>query len=237
MAFFSSTDIKELEENAKRHYLYLSIVVNNNNKIIAKVVQAVYGEKIIKRFITNGLGKKEQLNDVIEEINDIREWNLKVVFEESTVDDEFAEAVESIILEKEEKEKQALYKKLKNTYQPNLFDHYYPKNSFEEDIIKENSIEEKIDNILCELFGSFDDDFYNLLDGFSKDNTKNSKSLSKVFSNNYKRVIWKYKLLLNCGEEDLKDIVFDTLWEYKADYEFLEDIINNFYELTNDRTK
>lgn len=35
--FFSATDQSEIEENSSRHNFYLSVIVNNNNKIIAKV--------------------------------------------------------------------------------------------------------------------------------------------------------------------------------------------------------
>lgn len=43
-SFFSGTDMGELHDNAPNHYLYLSIIVNNQDKIIAKVCRVVEKE-------------------------------------------------------------------------------------------------------------------------------------------------------------------------------------------------
>ena len=48
--FFSGVDIKELEDNAKSHNFYLSLVVNNKMETVAKVISYAEAKHIFEGF-------------------------------------------------------------------------------------------------------------------------------------------------------------------------------------------
>ena len=48
MVFFSGVDIKELEDNAKNHNFYLSLIVNNKMETVAKVISYAEAKHIFE---------------------------------------------------------------------------------------------------------------------------------------------------------------------------------------------
>lgn len=103
--FFSSTDMDEIEENAKSHNFYLSLIVNNKMEMTAKV--AIYA-KAKHKFTASYIAKDEQGKDYPiknEEFNFIKE-NCSIIdceiIRENTdinIDSLFTDNVDKIIQE------------------------------------------------------------------------------------------------------------------------------------------
>lgn len=203
MVFFSGTDTAELKENAKRHNLYLSVVVNNAHDIIAKVVQQIYGEAEIPCYGLGENGQKEQLETKKYVIDELREWDLTIDRPlVNDVDDEFKEAVEAII--PKPKFTTPSYKPFDSYFQNgyNYFeDDYESKFSFYHepnplakmanlDEEEENTDEEKM--VLLALGRKENDDLDAVLDGLESDKKITPQHIKMTIMKRYEEVINKF---------------------------------------------
>lgn len=251
--FFSSTDTNELKENAKRHNLYLSIVVNNAHNIIAKVVQAVYGESFIKTFVLNENGRKEELEAKTEDVYDLRQWDLKVILPESEqVSDEFKEAVDKIIEEAKPKSFPDYFKSSydPHTYKPwgsdyfDSFDNGYETSRFpswastagKEDKYTD-TIDDRFDNLICELLGEApsEDGFLGVVDDLEADKDIDAYDLLKRVVSKQPKVFKKYAKQLNYTYDELCEEVYNDLKELYEEYGYkkLGGVVNYFSKIIN----
>lgn len=206
--FFSGTDTAELKENAKRHNLYLSVVVNNAHDIIAKVVQQIYGEAEIPYYGLGENGQKEQLGTKKYVIDELREWYLTIDGPlVNDVDDEFKEAVEAIIPKP----------KFITPYE-NMYGFYHEPNtpakvaSLDEE--EENTDEEKM--VLLALGRKENDDLDAVLDGLENDKKITPQHLKLTIMKRYENVVRKFSNLKNPFEIVVYDFIdfLDDLSRY-----------------------
>jgi hypothetical protein len=112
--FFSGTDMEELNDNAPKHNLYLSVIVNNRLDIKAKVV--VYAEGI-EQVIKKRYSCKDELGrDYAVDLGEMKVkpqdgmlvYECDILYDKPKieVDETFIRRIESVIKEKEEKKKE-----------------------------------------------------------------------------------------------------------------------------------
>lgn len=205
--FFSGTDTAELKENAKRHNLYLSVVVNNAHDIIAKVVQQIYGEAEIPCYGLGENGQKEQLETKKYVIDELREWDLTIdIPSVNDVDDEFKEAVEAIIPKPKfsgipvDSYFQSGYNYFEDDYKLNP-----PAKVANLDEEKENTDEEKM--VLLALGRKENDNLDAVLDGLESDKKITPQHLKMTIMKRYKNVVHKFSNLRNPFEIVVYDFI------------------------------
>lgn len=215
--FFSGTDTAELKENAKRHNLYLSVVVNNAHDIIAKVVQQIYGEAEIPCYGLGENGQKEQLETKKYVIDELREWDLTIDSPlVNDVDDEFKEAVEAIIPKPKvitssglpvDSYFQSGYDYFEDDYEPK-FSFYHEPNppaTILDSDEEENTDEEKM--VLLALGRKENDDLDAVLDGLESDKKITPQHLKLTIMKRYGNVVRKFSDLKNPFEYMVYDFI------------------------------
>jgi proteasome lid subunit RPN8/RPN11 len=117
-AYFSSTDMEELDENSENHNMYLSVIVNNAGKIVAKVAtRAEYTTKEISSATYTGFDGNEQAVEFKEEeatetVLLVRDCEHKLKQPEIKVDDDFVQRLEDLEETKKKEEEKAKKKKI-----------------------------------------------------------------------------------------------------------------------------
>lgn len=111
MVFFSGTDISELEDNAKSHNFYLSLVVNNKLETVAKVITYAESENV---FDATFKAKDENGDDYVVEAKKLNfkkgitktyDCGIDKEYPALRVSEQFKGYVDTIIKEAEEKKK------------------------------------------------------------------------------------------------------------------------------------
>lgn len=114
--FFSGTDNSEMEENARHHNYYLSVIVNNAGDITAKIAVHSIEEQVINgvRKWMDSSGNRQQPYTYTQSREVVDMYECNIVQPEVQIDDEvFSNRVNHIIAVADEQAKQAAIAKAK----------------------------------------------------------------------------------------------------------------------------
>lgn len=118
-AFFSGTDIKELEDNAENYFFYVSLVVNTSDRYACKVIIPSTTKTVSEHSVKDSFGAVKLISREETE-RQFLDGDLDIVFE--VIDSVDSWAVERFKQVKENKEKEAEQKKYSSN--PNFIPSY-----------------------------------------------------------------------------------------------------------------
>lgn len=100
-AFFSSTDMQELKDNAKSYYFYISLVVCTSDRYVCKIILPTTTKSTSEHIIRDKSGTVKKVTTLLEK-EDFLDGTLEIEFEDSIIIDDW---VKNRITEINEKKK------------------------------------------------------------------------------------------------------------------------------------